>query len=174
MVIPSGMVIREMRPSDLDSVLDLEVEIFPSPWTDDMFVHELNKGASALYLVAERGARLLGYIGAQLFGNEVHITNMAVDPELRRQGLGSALLINLVRRGAAQGARWLTLEVREANHEARTFYRLFSFDEVGIRRGYYADSGEDAIIMVTGDIRHQDFRDNIDSIEASLDLGTVH
>jgi ribosomal-protein-alanine N-acetyltransferase len=163
------MVIREMRISDLDRVIDLELDIFPSPWTDDMFIHELNQGERTLYLVAERGARLLGYIGAQLFGNEVHITNMAVDEELRGRGLGSALLINMVRRGSAGGARWLTLEVRENNRQARQFYRLFSFDEVGIRRGYYADSGEDAVIMVTGDIRHPDFRDNLDRIEASLD-----
>jgi [ribosomal protein S18]-alanine N-acetyltransferase len=170
MAIPTGMVIREMRSGDLDRVIALEQAVFPSPWTDDMFIHELNKGARALYLVAERGAKLLGYIGAQLFGNEIHVTNMAVDRELRRQGLGSALLINMVRRGDAGGARWLTLEVREGNREARLFYRLFSFDEVGIRRGYYVDSGEDAVIMVTGDIRHPDFRNNLDSIEASLDF----
>jgi [ribosomal protein S18]-alanine N-acetyltransferase len=170
MIVPTGVVIREMRAGDLDRVTALEQAVFPSPWTDEMFIHELDKGDRALYLLAERGARLLGYIGAQLFGNEVHITNMAVDEELRRRGLGSALLINMARRGAAGGARWLTLEVRESNSEARLFYRLFGFDEVGIRRGYYVESGEDAVVMVTGDIRHPEFRNNLDRIEASLDF----
>ena len=165
------VVIREMLVADLDRVMALEHDVFDTPWTVDMFIQELKRAEGTIYLVAESGGRVLGYIGAQVLGREVHVTNMAVDAAKRRRGLGSCLLIACLRRGAERGARWLTLEVRQNNQEARAFYRLFGFDEIGLRRGYYADSGEDALIMVTGDICAAEYREFIDGIEATLNSG---
>jgi ribosomal-protein-alanine N-acetyltransferase len=156
-----------MRIADIEGVMAIEREIFTSPWTAKFFLHELQKGNRAIYLVAATVGELLGYMGAQVLGEEIHITNMAVAERYRRRGLGSALLIACVRRGTESGARWLTLEVREGNHQARSFYRLFGFDEIGLRRSYYPDSGEDAVIMVTGDIRTPAFQELIDDMEAS-------
>lgn len=167
MGLASDVVIRDMMLADFDSVMELEREIFSSPWTEELFAYELGRAGKTLYLVAEDEGRVLGYLGAQLLGGEIHITNMAVAPALRRRGLGSALLISCVRRGVERGGMWLTLEVRESNHEAREFYRLFGFDEIGLRRGYYSDIGEDAIIMVTGDIRAPEFLANLEKVEAS-------
>lgn len=144
--------IREMRKEDLDAVLELEHRVFDLPWTMELFAAEIGRPERSLYLVAEVDGRVLAYSGAQVMGSEVHLTNMAVAPEERRRGIGSALLASSARRGIEMGARWLTLEVREGNAGARSFYREFAFEEVGVRRGYYTTTGEDAVIMVTGDI----------------------
>lgn len=168
MAAAGDVVIREMLVADLDRVMALEHDVFDTPWTVDLFIHELKRAERTVYLVAESGGRVLGYIGAQVLGSEVHITNMAVDAAKRRRGLGSSLLIACLRRGTERGARWLTLEVRQNNQEARAFYRIFGFDEIGLRRGYYADSGEDALIMVTGDISAPEYREFIDGIEATI------
>ncbi len=170
MALPAGLSIRDMNEGDLSQVLALEEKIFPSPWTEDLFLDELRQGQNAMYMVALKGDRLLGYIGAHLFKSEVHITNMAVDEEFRRKGLGSLLLITCVRRGYDVGARWLTLEVREGNWEARQFYKRFGFEEIGLRHGYYAETGENAVIMVTGDIHAPDFRQLVDRIESEITL----
>ncbi len=162
------VVIREMLVADLDRVMALEHDVFDTPWTVDLFIHELKRAERTIYLVAESGGRVFGYIGAQVLGSEVHITNMAVDAAVRRRGFGSNLLIACLRRGTERGARWLTLEVRQNNREARAFYRLFGFDEIGLRRGYYADSGENALIMVTGDISAPEYRELINGIEAAV------
>jgi len=151
--------IREMRVADIEAVMDIEREVFPFPWAPEFFLRELGRGESAMYRVAFADGRLLGFIGANLLGDEIHITNMAVIPDVRRRGLGSALLVGCVRQGLERGARWLTLEVRETNRDAREFYRLFGFRELGLRRGYYSDTGEDAVIMAAGDIREGPFRE---------------
>ena len=167
----SGYLIREMKREDLEEVVALEREVFPSPWTQDLFENELGRGPGFLYLVMEDEGGLLGYAGAHITGSEVHITNMAVRESRRREGLGSALLAACVRRGMERGARFITLEVRESNHGARSFYSLFGFEELGLMREYYAESGEDAVIMATGDIHVPEYGRLLDSLEARVARG---
>ncbi len=162
-------LVREMQKKDLKAVLELEHEIFGSPWTIEFFAAELERGDRSIYLLAELDGRVVGYSGAQLIGNEVHLTNMAVSPGERRRGIGSALLVETARRGMELGARWLTLEVRESNLSARSFYRRFGFEEIGLRRGYYTDSGEDAVIMVTGDITSPEYLGLLERMDAEAD-----
>jgi len=150
--------VRDMSMNDIPAVSKLESEIFDSPWSEDTFRHELRLAPRAVYLVAEVEGRLLGYLGSQLVGREVHMTNMAVAPGFRRRGIGTALMRECIRRAPVVGAGYLSLEVREGNREAREFYRLFGFHELGLRKGYYADSGEDAVIMTTGDVLSPDYR----------------
>jgi ribosomal-protein-alanine N-acetyltransferase len=163
-----GCLIRDMRFDDLDRVMSLENIIFSSPWSAELFGYELRDLDRTIYMVAEEGETLRGYFGAQVLDQEVHVTNMAVEPSWRRKGLGSAMLLECIRRALDRGARWLTLEVRVGNDEARRFYRKFEFDELGLRHGYYVDTGEDAIIMATGDIRSMEFAQHIGSIQAAL------
>lgn len=158
--------IREMTASDLPGVMALEMEIFESPWTEKLFLQELRMPERTIYLVAERGGEVLGYVGAQVLGSEVHITNMAVAAAYRRRGVGSRIFIACARSGAARGARWLTLEVRESNLEAREFYRRFGFEEIGLRKRYYVESGEDAVIMATGDVNEPGYRELMARLEA--------
>lgn len=156
--------IRPMTFEDLDHVVELERMIFSSPWSADLFRCELDHDDRTMYMVAESDGTLLGYIGSQVLDKEVHVTNMAVEPGSRRSGLGSALLLECIRRGLERGARWVTLEVRLGNDEALNFYCGFGFEELGVRHGYYTDTGEDAIIMATGDIRSADFTALIEGI----------
>jgi len=151
--LPDEFEIREMLTGDIEAVMGIEREVFPSPWTPEFFERELRRGEVTIYLVAFSAGRLLGFIGAHLLGDEIYITNMAVAHDFRRRGLGSALLMECVQLGLKKGSRWLTLEVRETNRDAQEFYRFFGFRELGLRRGYYSDTGEDAVIMAAGDIR---------------------
>ena len=162
-------LIRDMRSGDIDRVVELEKEIFDSPWNAELFRHELSNFDHTIYLIAEKEGELLAYMGAQVLDAEVHVTNMAVAPSSRRAGLGSALLLECIQRALDCGARWLTLEVRRGNDEALEFYRTFSFEELGLRHGYYADTGEDAIIMATGDIRSDDFAETVSGIRRRQD-----
>lgn len=154
--------IRDMLYADVAGVEALEKEIFPSPWGAELFRYEVEHGERTIYLVAEDGAVLAGYTGAHVFEREVHVTNMAVLGPRRRCGLGSALLLEVVRRGLERGARWLTLEVRAGNDGGRRFYREFGFEELGLRHGYYTETGEDAVIMATGDIRTAEYSELLD------------
>ncbi len=167
MGMASDSAVRDMEQGDLDSVMEIESEVFASPWTRDLFDFELRRTEKTMYLVAEHEGKVVGYLGAQLLDNEIHVTNMAVTGRARRMGVGSLLLISCVRRSVKKGGRWLTLEVRESNNEARAFYELFGFDPIGIRHGYYTDIGEDAVIMVTGDIRDRAFLELLDELELS-------
>ncbi|MBK5092026.1 MAG: ribosomal protein S18-alanine N-acetyltransferase [Actinobacteria bacterium] len=168
MNILNEIVIRDMSHFDLEGVLALECEIFPTPWTHEIFEYEMRHRERALYLVVEVRKKIVGYLGAQVLGDEVHVTNMAVAPGLRRRGIGTAMLLECLRRGMEQGARWVTLEVRENNHEAREFYSRFGFRDMGLRRGYYIDSGEDAVIMTSRDLKGSYFQELLSGIEAEL------
>jgi ribosomal-protein-alanine N-acetyltransferase len=167
----SDYLIREMNLEDLPEVLALEREVFPNPWTLEVFEHELRHGPGTLYLVMEEEGQLMGYAGAHVTGSELHITNMAVGESRRREGLGTAMLVSCVRRALATGARFVTLEVRESNHGARSFYRLFGFEELGLMREYYLESGEDAVIMATGDIRMPEYGRLLDALESRAARG---
>jgi ribosomal-protein-alanine N-acetyltransferase len=168
MNILNEIVIRDMDHFDLEGVLALESEIFSTPWTHEIFEYEMRRRERALYLVVEVRGKIVGYLGAQLLGDEVHLTNMAVAPGLRRRGIGTAMLLECLHCGMERGARWVTLEVRQNNHEAREFYNRFGFSDMGLRRGYYIDSGEDAVIMTSRDLKGSYFQELVAGIEAEL------
>ena len=153
---------------DLDSVMALERICFESPWAVEVFIRELGRPHAARYLVAERAGEVVGYIGAQLHPGELHVANLAVSPFLRRQGLATLMLFTCIVEGVRRGVRWVTLEVRESNRPARNFYETFGFVEMGKRRGYYFDKGEDAVIMSTGDIREREYVELLAGIRESL------
>jgi len=161
------VVIREMRESDLEHVLALEKKIFPSPWTRDFFIFEMEAEGS-INLVLDLSGVVIGYICAGLYGKELHITNMAVEPSLRRRGFASILLLECIRKGIGKSARWLTLEVRENNLGAREFYKYFGFREIGMRIGYYEDTAENAILMATGDITSVEYMELLKRIEEKV------
>jgi len=162
------IIIRDMSPSDLEAVMALEREIFPTPWTREIFEYEIRSKERALYLVVEVRGEIVGYLGAQVLGDEIHLTNMALAPGLRRRGIGTALLLECLHRGMKQDARWMTLEVRENNPEAREFYRCFGFRDMGLRKNYYVDTGEDAVIMASRDLQGRYFQELLAGIEAEL------
>jgi [ribosomal protein S18]-alanine N-acetyltransferase len=139
------VVIRALSYNDLPGVAAIERRAFPTPWSIAMFVLELSK-AGGLCLAAVRGERLVGYTICSRYDTVWHVMNIAVDPDLRRQGIAAALLAELYARGGDDTARF-TLEVRRSNHGAIALYQRDGFRIAGLRRSYYQDNGEDALIM---------------------------
>jgi len=137
-----------MESGDLDAVLEIERRSFPTPWSAGLFLHELKIPFSKTTLarLTNGTTRVVGYVCRWLVGDEVHILNLAVDPDLRRAGIGRALVDLVLAEAATAGVRSVTLEVRRGNEAAIGLYRRFGFTETGVRRHYYG-RGEDAIIM---------------------------
>jgi ribosomal-protein-alanine N-acetyltransferase len=136
-----------MRAADLEEVLAIERASFSMPWSRGAFLYELEQNRVArCYVVREEG-RLIGYICLWEVADEVHITNVAVHPELRRRGVGRSLLSAVLDDARQRKLRLVVLEVRPSNAEALGLYESFGFRVVGRRRGYYYDTGEDALVM---------------------------
>ncbi len=141
-------LIRRMTLRDAGEVAAVEAACFKTPWTQKDFEYEMTRNPVARYLVAQREGCVAGFAGAHIILDEGHITNVAVLPECRGQGLGRKLMEALLQYAANLGARYLTLEVRAGNAPAIALYASLGFVKVSVRKGYYADSGEDALLMV--------------------------
>jgi [ribosomal protein S18]-alanine N-acetyltransferase len=147
----SGLRVEPMRLDDLDDVLAIERLAFPHPWSRQAFVYELRENRVARLWVGraagEPASPIVAYLCLWLIADEVHVTNFAVHPEHRHRGIGRQLMGTLLDLYRQEGARRAALEVRPANHVARRLYEAFGFREVGLRKGYYFDTGEDALLM---------------------------
>ncbi len=144
---PEKLQIRRMNLQDVDLVLQVEKRSFTAPWSRQAFMTELIDNHLARYIVAEYEERIVGYAGLWLIVDEGHVTNIAVDPDFRGKRLGEKLLKTLISICIAQGGKRMTLEVRTSNHVAQKLYEKYGFEHVGVRKGYYTDNREDALIM---------------------------
>ena len=142
---PTDLLIRRLTYADLPQVIALERRAFPAPWSLAMFVLELSK-PGGICLAASAHGRLAAYLVCSRYDTVWHVMNVAVDPDLRNRGIGTALLDRLLEEAGGQEARY-TLEVRTSNTGAIRLYERFGFRAVGLRRRYYQDNGEDAVIM---------------------------
>ncbi|MDR0286643.1 MAG: ribosomal protein S18-alanine N-acetyltransferase [Clostridiales bacterium] len=140
------MVIETMKKCHIDEIAALEELCFTTPWHKSSFEDEL-KNDLAHYFVALENGRVIGYCGFWQIFDEAHITNIAVSPDFRRNGVGKALLGKMFEVWGRMGINFATLEVRVSNIGARKLYESFDFYNSGVRKGYYEDTGEDAIIM---------------------------
>ena len=140
--------IRRLTYADLPQVIAIERRAFPAPWSLAMFVLELSK-PSGVCLVALREGNVVGYLICSRYDTVWHIMNVAVDPDLQGHGIGSQMLERLLEEVAGQDGRpaRYTLEVRRSNGGAIRLYERFGFKAAGLRRRYYHDNGEDALIM---------------------------
>jgi [ribosomal protein S18]-alanine N-acetyltransferase len=139
---------------DLDAVLHIEGESFSSPWTRDMYLAELkNVGVSFCYLARDETGHAVGFCSFWRIVDELHINNLAVLPGYRRRGIASTLLMFVLKEGARLGAGSVTLEVRRSNDDARRLYERFGFAASGVRRGYYTNPVEDALVMWCSNLR---------------------
>ncbi len=143
----SLLVYEPLRESHLAGIMDIEVEAYPEPWTTGMFRDEMRSPRS-YFRVAFSEGQLIGYCGFWLVADEAHITSVTVDHGFRGRGYGREQLTHLIVAAIAQGARIATLEVRESNTAARNLYESAGFRGVGLRRGYYSKTNEDAIVML--------------------------
>lgn len=168
LVEPDEVVIGPMRRRHLPSVLRIEKQVYPRPWTMGLYLGELALPASRLYVVARRGSRVCGYGGFMLTLDECHITTVAVDPQLQGGKLGTRIMLVLASRAVARGATAMTLEVRMSNKPAQELYRKFGFAPAGVRKGYYAEVNEDALVMWAHDVDAPAYGQRLAAIEASL------
>jgi ribosomal-protein-alanine N-acetyltransferase len=142
---PASLEIRRLTYADLPQVVAIERRAFTTPWSLAMFVLELSK-PSGVCLAAVEGESLAGYLICSRYDTVWHIMNVAVDPDLRRRGIATGLITRLLRR-VGDGEAQYTLEVRRSNQGAIDLYTGFGFRGAGVRRRYYADNQEDALIM---------------------------
>lgn len=138
--------IRAMTQEDVDGVYEVEVSSFKIPWSKKSFTDEMSNSL-AIYYVAEDNGRIAGYAGMWNVADEGDITNIAVHPDYRGMGTGKKLLKALFAEAIKRKLCLITLEVRESNTVARHMYEGFGFKEVGMRKNYYADNQENAVIM---------------------------
>jgi len=136
--------IRLMVLEDIDSVCEMEIILFSAPWSRESFENELKKDYNLSY-VAVDGEKVVGYIICWLVVDEVHIGNIAVHPDYQRRKIGE-LLVNKVLSHSNHFV-WAGLEVRKSNKQARAFYLKLGFREIGVRKNYYTNNSEDAILM---------------------------
>jgi len=162
-----------MRRRHVRSVVRIEQQVYPRPWSASLFLSEIALRANRAYFVAKVGRDLVGYAGLMLAADEGHITTIAVDPRWHRHQVGTRLLLAVVREAIRRGATGLTLEVRMSNSAARSLYRRFGFVPVGVRKNYYAEIGEDALVMWARDAATADYQDLLAGIERGVDGDTV-
>jgi ribosomal-protein-alanine N-acetyltransferase len=140
-------VVEPMTVADLPDLLAIERASFTTPWTEANFRHEIEDNPLAWNLVAREAGTLRGFACAYVVADELMINDLAVQHDARRRGVGSQLLRQLLEGAQRRGCRRASLEVRPSNAAARELYEAFGFTAVGIRRGYYADTGEDALLL---------------------------
>ncbi len=157
----TGLIsIRPMSSEDVAAAAALEARHQPAPWSERVLRDEVG-AHNRFYMVVDDGS-VAGFGGVMVVGDEAHITNLLVDPRIRRKGVGRRLLVALMSAAIEAGARHLTLEVRTANQPARALYASLGLAPVGVRPGYYGN--DDALIMWAHDI---------DSLEYQERLGRV-
>lgn len=139
--------LRKMSPDDIDEVYEIEKMSFVTPWSRESFEMEMFNNNMARYVVAEVDGKVVAYGGMWMVLDEAHITNIAVHPDYRGQKIGEKIVQELLQTARENKAARITLEVRVSNQAARNLYKKLGFEDCGIRKGYYADTGEDAVIM---------------------------
>jgi len=134
--------------AEIDAILAVERASFTNPWTREMYLAELDHhGVAFFYVARDADSRVIGFCSFWRILDELHINNLAVLPEYRRQGVASALLARVIEEGTSMGSRRATLEVRHSNEAARRLYGGFGFVVAGVRRGYYSNPIEDALVL---------------------------
>ncbi|MEZ4540903.1 MAG: ribosomal protein S18-alanine N-acetyltransferase [Chloroflexota bacterium] len=158
---PAPYSLRPMTVDDIPAVLEIDRLSFPSPATAQLYLNELTDNRLAHYQVLARrdpsGETLAGYAGFWLIADEVHVSTIAVHPDERRRGRGEWLFLNLLLEACRLDPLLVTLEVRTSNMAAQGLYRKYRFQEVGRRRRYYHDTGEDALLMTVDFAEHPDY-----------------
>lgn len=152
---PLETEMEKMTVNDLDRVLEIEAQSYHTPWSRKAFTSEVTENSYAHYFVARHDGRIIGYVGMWVILEESHITNIAVDPQYRRHRVGQRLMEAMFDEAKELGATRMTLEVRVSNLGAQSLYKKLGFVDRGTRKGYYADTNEDAVIMWKDDLGPQ-------------------
>ena len=139
--------ICDMSDADLDGVAVIEEASFPTPWSREMFSEDFRRPFSRSIVAKGLAGEILGYAVCWNIAGESHLLNIAVHSDFRGRGIGEALLMATIHQGRRAGSKQIYLEVRAANEQAQALYRKCGFVFAGIRKGYYTDTGEDALLF---------------------------
>lgn len=167
-----AITLAPMRRRHLRSVLATERKVYAKPWTMGLFLGELARPESRSYVIARSGAVVVGHAGVLYIADEGHVTTIAVDPDWQRRQVATRLMLFQLRHSAARGAHALTLEVRTSNTGAQELYRRFGFAPAGVRKDYYPDNSEDALIMWAHDIDSPEMAERLATVEDGI-LGST-
>jgi ribosomal-protein-alanine N-acetyltransferase len=172
---PEPLVVHvvPMRRRHVRAVLRIEQQVYPRPWTMSLFLSELALRSSRAYFVARVGRDVIGYGGLMMSADDGHITTLAVDPRWHRRQIATRLLLVLAREAIERDVRSLTLEVRLSNRAAQELYRRFGFAPVGVRKNYYAETNEDALVMWAHEVQRPEFAEMLDAVERQVDGETI-
>ena len=165
---PQDLVIVPMRRAHIRKIMPIEQQVYPRPWTAQVFVEELEQArvGKRHYLVGTIGDELVGYGGLLYVENDAHVTNIAVHPMWRSRGIATELLLDLAWEANRRGCEAMTLEVRHTNVAAQQLYRRFGFVPAGVRKKYY-ENRDDAIVMWCAGVQEPEFADRLRKIELS-------
>ena len=162
--------IDDLQKEDLDSLMEIESTAYGEHhWSRDSFVNELNNKVAKYYAVKNKESELIAYMGVWNIVDEAHITTIAVREDYRRMHVGEALIAKMLEDCYNNYVKYITLEVRVGNIPAIKLYEKFGFKSLGVRKGYYQDNGEDALIMWTENIFHENFKDALKNIKINLE-----
>lgn len=166
--------IKPMDKADLDNVIAIETRAYGEHhWSKDSFLSELSNDLAKYYCAFNDKGELTGYCGCWQILEEVHITNIAVSSDFRRRHIGEALLSVIIDECYRNMAKYITLEVRVSNKPAISLYEKYGFKSLGVRKGYYQDNNEDALIMWTENIFYDKFKSGYEK-NVSLLKGNIN
>ena len=168
----SNIIVRKMETKDIEQIMEIESVIFGEyHWTPQSFISEIENEYGNYFTALNRDTNeIIGYAGFWLIFDEAHITTIAVKPNLQNKGLGETLLQHMIDIGYAKNAKWFTLEVRAGNIPAQNLYYKYGFKSLGLRKKYYQDNEEDALIMWTENIWDTSFTALLKDLKEKLKL----
>jgi ribosomal-protein-alanine N-acetyltransferase len=158
-----------MRRKHVRDVLSIEWRVYPRPWSAALFFSEISQRKTRHYVVALVHKEVAGYGGLMVHEDEGHITTIAVEPDLQHSGIGTRLMLELMEEARKRAARTVALEVRVANWPAQRLYSWFGFRPVGVRKNYYAETGEDALVMWVDEVDGEEIEARLTRIRDSID-----
>ena len=161
--------VTPMRRKHVRDVLSIERRVYPRPWSAALFFSEISQRKTRHYVVALVHKDVAGYGGLMVHEDEGHITTIAVMPEMQHSGIGTRVMLDLMEAARERGARTVALEVRVANWPAQRLYSWFGFRPIGVRKNYYAETGEDALVMWVDDIGGAEISARLERIKGSID-----
>lgn len=164
--IPVG--ISPMRRAHVRDVLAIEKAVYPRPWSAALFFSELAQPKTRHYVIATLEETIIGYGGVMVHGEEGHITNVAVNPDFHHRGVGRAIMLDLMTVAREREAESVALEVRVGNWPAQRLYAWFGFRPIGVRKNYYAETGEDALVMRAHEMQGDDIAARLLRARASI------
>ncbi len=169
--LPRNLTVAAMRRRHLRAVLSIERANYALPWSSASFLSEMMQHSSRYYTVALLGRTVVGYSGLMVIDSEeAHVNTLTVSLEYQHRGVGTFLLLDLVKEAMDRGVDNLTLEVRASNNTAQALYRRFGFVPVGVRKGYYEETREDAIIMWANSIRSLEYADRLAFVQSRIGM----